>query len=171
MPELKIDNIFARRSIRSFTDQQVSDEQIKTLLEAAMAAPSANNKQPWHFIVVRDQADREALVEAHPYARMSREASAVIIPCGEPALSNNSSYWVQDLAAATENILLAAVGLGLGAVWCGVYSNNERVTAVRKVLSIPEDIMPFCLIPVGYPNEEKEARTQYQESRVHLKKW
>jgi len=173
MPVLKIDNLFARRSIRRFTDQPVDAEQIDMLLKAAMAAPSAANKKPWHFIVVTDAALRATLAEAHPYARMATQSPVCIVPCGEPRLSiaGQSDFWVQDLSAATENILLAATGLGLGAVWCGVYPSEERVAAVRRILGIPERVVPFALIPVGHPAEQKEPRTQYDGNRVHKERW
>ncbi len=173
MPVLKIDNLFARRSIRRFTDQPVDAEQIDMLLKAAMAAPSANNSKPWHFIVVTDGAIRDALAVAHPYARMASESPVCIVPCGESGLSrgSQSEFWIQDLSAATENILLAATGLGLGAVWCGVHPSEERVAAVRRVLGIPERVVPFALIPVGHPAEDKEPRTQYDGDRVHRERW
>jgi nitroreductase len=173
MDVLKIDNLFARRSIRSFTDQPVSPEQVALLLKAAMAAPTAGNRKPWHFVVVTDADRRAALSQAHPYAEMLLEAPVGIVPCGEPALSipGENDYWIEDLSAATENILLAAVGLGLAAVWCGVYPVQDRVEAFRRVLGVPERVVPFALIPVGYPAEVKEPRTQYDERRVHRNRW
>ena len=123
-----------------------------------MAAPSASNRKPWHFVVVAERETLSALAEAHRYAKMLNEAPLCIVPCGDPAISD--SYWVQDVAAATENILLAATGLGLGAVWCGVHPREERVTAVRRILGLPEGIGPFALIAIGHPAEEKEPRTQ-----------
>ena len=173
MEVLKIDNLFARRSIRSFTSQPVSEEQIEMLLKAAMAAPSAGNRQPWHFVVVTDPDMRNKLADIHPHAQMVRQSPVCIVPCGEPRLSfpGMNDYWIQDLSAATENILLAAVGLGLGAVWCGVYPVPERVKGTRKVLGIPEEVVPFAYIAVGYPAERKEPRTQYDPSRVHRNRW
>ena len=171
MPELKIDNLFARRSIRAFTGQPLSDEQITTLLEAAMAAPSARNSQPWHFVVIKDPAKRVALYAGSPREEMARQASVVIIPCGDPAINPGPPFWVQDMAAATENLLIAVAGLGLGAVWCGMYPDEVRMAKARSILGIPENIMPFCMIPVGYPAEEKEANTKYQASRVHTNRW
>jgi len=171
--ELKIENLFARRSIRRFTDQPVDADQIDLLLKAAMAAPSANNSKPWHFVVVTDSAVRRTLAQAHPYARMVAQSPACIVPCGEPGISrgSQSDYWIQDLAAATENILLAATGLGLGAVWCGVHPVDERVADVRRILGIPQGVVPFALIAVGHPAERKEPRTQYDPARVHTDRW
>jgi len=125
---LALNNIFARRSIRQYTDESVSEEQVKTLLEAAMAAPSASDRRPWHFIVVRERATLDALAERHPYAKMLFAAPLCIVPCADPAISD--AWWVQDCSAATENLLLAATALGLGAVWVGVYPRTARVQAV-----------------------------------------
>ncbi len=169
MPTLTIDNLFARRSIRQYTTEPVADEQIETLLQAAMAAPSASNGQPWHFVVVRDPATRAALAEAHPHAKMVAQSPVCIVPCGDTAIAPD--FWVQDLSAATENILLAATALGLGAVWCGVHPRADRATAIRQILGIPEGISPLCLIPVGHPAEFKEPRTQYNPQRVHWERW
>ncbi|MHB1318964.1 MAG: nitroreductase family protein [Anaerolineae bacterium] len=173
MPRLTIDDLFARRSIRKFRDMPVTDDQVNLLLEAAMAAPSAGNRKPWHFVVVRDPETRRRIAASHPYAKMAIEAPVVIVPCGQPELSfaDRPAFWTQDVSAATENILLAAVALGLGAVWCGVFPNEERVIEARAILSIPEDIIPLCYIPVGVPAEEKEPRTQYDAARVHLESW
>lgn len=173
MEQLTIPNIFARRSIRRYTSEPVSVEHVTLLLKAAMSAPSAGNRKPWHFVVVADAAQREALSVAHPHAKMLPEAPVCIVPCGEPALSfaDRPDYWIQDLSAATENILLAATGLGLGTVWCGVHPVQDRVAAVRQVLGIPEGVVPFALIAVGHPNESKEPRTQYDEQRIHRNRW
>ena len=164
-----IDTILARRSVRRYVSEPVTEGQTGCLLEAAMAAPSANNSKPWHFVVVRERAKLDLLADIHPYAKMLRQATLCIVPCGAPSL--DKGYWVQDLSASTENILLAAVGLGLGTCWCGVHPREQRVKAVRQALGIPGNIVPFCLIAVGHPAEQKEPRTQYDESRVHREQW
>lgn len=173
MDILKIDNLFARRSIRAFTPQPVQPAEVEMLLKAAMAAPSAANRKPWHFVAVTDPGVRAKLVAVHPHAKMVAESPLAIVPCGEPALSipDHQDYWIEDLAAATENILLAATGMGLGSVWCGVYPVPERVRAVRDVLAVPEGVIPFALIAIGHPAESKEARTQYDTGRVHRDRW
>lgn len=173
MDVLGIDDLFARRSIRAFTAEPVTPAQLETLLKAAMAAPSAANRRPWHFVAVTDAGVRARLAEAHPHAQMVLQAPLAIVPCGEPALSipGHEEYWVEDLAAATENLLLAATGLGLGAVWCGVHPVPERVRALRDVLDLPGHVVPFALVPVGHPAERKEPRTQYDASRVHRERW
>jgi nitroreductase len=173
MDVLRIDNLFARRSIRAFTAEPVDPAQIEMLLEAAMAAPSAANRKPWHFVVVTDAGVRQALARAHPHAAMVMEAPLAIVPCGDPSpgIPEIPEYWVQDLAAATENILLAATGLGLGSVWCGVHPVSERAASIRRVLGIPGSVTPFALIAIGHPAEQKEPRTQYDATRVHRDRW
>jgi nitroreductase len=173
MPSPTLDILFARRSIRKFAPGDVTEEQVQTLLQAAMAAPSAGNRKPWHFIVVRDSALRDRIAASHPYAKMAVEAPVCIVPCGKPELSfaDQPGFWTQDVSAATENLLLAAVALGLGAVWCGVYPNEERVVEARAILGIPDDVIPLCYIPVGVPGEDKEPRTQYDQERVHQDRW
>ncbi len=166
--QLLIQTIFARRSIRKYTADRVGEEDVKALLEAAMSAPSAGNSQPWHFVVVTDRQTLDALAEVHTYGKMLFEAPLCIAVCGDPSLSG---HWVQDCSAATENLLLAAAALGLGAVWLGVHPEEDRVAAVREVLLIPESIAPLNLISIGHPAEEKEPRTQYAEARVHRERW
>jgi len=164
-----IQAIFARRSIRRYTAEPVSGADIETLLEAAMAAPSASNRKPWSFVVVTERQTLDRLAEVHPHGKMLFEAALCIAVCGGPTSSER--FWVQDCSAATENLLLAATALGLGAVWLGVYPREDRVAAVRQVLGIPDTIAPLNLISIGHPAEEKEPRTQYDESRVHRERW
>lgn len=164
-----LETIFARRSIRKYTDEPVAEEQVRKLLEAAMAAPSASNRQPWHFVVVQDRGQLRRLAEAHPYGRMQAEAALSIAVCADRALSPR--HWVQDCSAATENLLLAATALGLGSVWLGVYPDAERAAGVKEVLGIPEGIEVLCLVAIGHPAEEKPPRTQYNPQRVHRDRW
>ena len=174
MTNEKLDLIFQRRSIRRYTDQPVGEGQIQKLLEAAMAAPSAGNRKPWHFVTITGRSRLDALADAHPHGKMLHEAPLCIAVCGAPADSfkgPGQAYWVQDCAAATENILLAATALGLGSVWLGVHPLQEREQAVRDLLSIPKDIVPLCLISIGHPAEAKEPRTQYDAGRVHSERW
>ncbi len=173
MPHLAIDNLFARRSIRKYTDEPVSRAQLDTLLQAAMAAPSAGNRKPWQFVVVTDPALLARLAEPHPHGKMLPGAPLCIVPCGVLALAHPDSaeFWVQDLSAATQNILLAATGLGLGAVWCGVHPVEERVRSAREILGIPPEIVPFAYIAIGRPAEDKPPRTQYDAERVHVNRW
>ncbi len=165
-PRLEI--IFSRRSIRVYTDQPISEMDMQSLLEAGMAAPSGSNRKPWHFIVVTERDTLRALAAAHPFGKMLASAAAAIAVCGDPTISD---WWVQDCSAATENILVAAAGLGLGAVWLGSHGRPERERAIRGVLGIPERVGVLSLLSIGYPGEEKEARTQYDPARVHWGDW
>jgi nitroreductase len=160
--------IFSRRSIRRYTDEPVSEAGLLSLLEAGMAAPSASNRKPWHFVVVTDRETLCALAEAHPYGKMLASAGAAIAVCGDPKVSD---WWVQDCSAATENILIAAVALDLGAVWLGSHGNPERERAIRGILGIPGSIGVLSLLSIGHPAEEKEARTQYDSRRVRRNQW
>ncbi len=168
METIPVPNILARRSVRRYTSEPVSEEQITALLKAAMAAPSAANRRPWHFIVVTERGTLDTLAERHPYAKMLFEAPLCIAVVGNPAVSD---YWVQDCSAATENILLAAAGMGLGSVWLGVHPRAEREQMVREVLGIPAGLVPLCLIAIGHPAEHPPARTQYDPARVHYQHW
>ncbi|MDD4858418.1 MAG: nitroreductase family protein [Candidatus Krumholzibacteria bacterium] len=161
--------IFARRSIRAYTGEPVSGEEITKLLKAAMAAPSGKNLKPWHFVVVRDRTTLGKLADVHPYGKMLAGAAAAIAVCGDSAISPD--LWVQDCAAATENILIAVASLGLGAVWLGCHPREDRVSAIKAVLGIPEHIGVLSLISIGRPGEKKEPRTQYDGKRVHDEKW
>jgi nitroreductase len=164
-----INTIFTRRSIREYTAEAVSEEEIGTMLKAAMAAPSSSNRKPWHFILVTDRKTLDNLAEVHPYGKMLFKAPLCIAVCGDRNISPR--YWVQDCSASTENLLLAAAALGLGAVWLGVHPRESRIGPIRKVLGIPESVVPLNLISIGIPAEEKEPRTQYDEQRVHRKQW
>ncbi len=167
-----IDTILRRRSIRRYTEQPVEPEKLTLLLQAAMAAPNAANSQPWEFVVVTEPAILEQLrsqLRAGGY-----QAPAAIAVCGNLSLANNSAarfFWEQDCAAATENLLLAATGLGLGAVWIGVHPLTSVVRVVAKILNLPEQVTPLCVVYVGYPAEEKRPRTQYDERRVHWQQY
>ena len=164
--------IFTRRSIRNFTSEQVTDEQITKLLQAAMAAPSAGNEQPWEFIVVRERASLEEITKFHQYSQMLKEAPAAIVVCADPGRSKYPfDYWIQDCAAATQNILLAAVTAGLGTCWLGIYPQPERVEGLRKIFSIPESIVPFAIVAVGYAAKPVHISDRFDEKRVRVEKW
>lgn len=158
--------ITRRRSIRQFTGDPVPREKITAALQAAMAAPSARNLQPWNFVVVTDKETRAAIAKAHPYAGFAVDAGAIIVPFGK---KKGARWFDQDMAAATENLLIAVAGLGLGATWCGL--DDALQDRVRPLLGVPDDLHLFALIPVGVPAEEKPARTQYDEAKVHWDKY
>lgn len=164
----RLDIIFARRSIRAYTGEPVGEADIQNLLEAGMAAPSASNRKPWHFVAVTDRATLRALAREHPFGKMLANAGLGIAVCADPSISD---WWVQDCSAATENILVAAAGLGLGGVWLGCHGRPEREEAIKRVLDIPDHIGVLSMLSFGHPAEEKEARTQYDPGRVHQDRW
>ena len=158
--------IFHRTSIRNYEDKAVEPEKITRLLKAAMAAPSAGNQQPWEFYVVSNPEIIDRLSGCSPYSGCAKNAPVVIVPCCRTKATFPENV-MMDLSAATENILLAADALGLGSVWLGIAPVEDRMNAVKKVLSLPEDLLPFCLLPVGYPQIVRPQQDRYDESRVH----
>ncbi|MBR5254513.1 MAG: nitroreductase family protein [Bacteroidales bacterium] len=169
-----LENIFNRTSIRAYSDKEVEKDAIMTLLRAGMSAPSAVNKQPWAFIVIDNKELKEKIGEEFKNAGMIKKASCAIIVCGDMNLALEGQareFWVQDCSAATENILLAAHSIGLGAVWCGVYPNTERVKVLQDILSLPEHIIPLNIIPIGVREKEQEPKDKWKEERIHWNKW
>lgn len=165
--------ILERRSIRKYLNKPIPKEKIELILEAAMSAPSAGNGQPWQFIVVDDKKRLKAITEIHSYSKMLTEASHAIIVCGDMKRKNKfiEEFWIQDCSAATENMLIMAQDLGLGAVWLGTYPMKEVMEGIRKLFDLPEYIIPFSIISLGYPAEEKAPINRFDETRVHWNKW
>ena len=169
----KLSALWGRRSTRVYADAPISDEMIADLLRAAMAAPSAAAKDPWRFVVVRDRATLRRLAEALPHGRMLAGAGAGFVVCGDLAAAHDGqlSYLLQDCSAAIENLLIAAHVLGLGACWLGVHPREVRMAALRSLLGIPGAIIPVSAIAVGWPAEQKEARTRFEARCVHHERW
>lgn len=168
-----LDNIHARKSVRQFTSEEVSENQIEVMLRAAMAAPSAVNQQPWRFIVVTGRERLDNLSEGLPYAKMLKQATLAIVVCGETTWRNgqDNPYWSQDCSAATQNLLLAAESLGLGAVWTAVYPDRDRVVWVTTTLEIPNGVLPLCVVPIGYPAGDTQPRDKWKPENIHYDKW
>jgi nitroreductase len=163
--------IVTRRSIRHYIRKNVNKSLIELLLKSAMYAPSARNQQPWHFIVI-DQTDLfKRIMKVHPYSSMLSEAAVAILVLGDENLELSKGYWSVDCSAATQNILLAAHSLGLGAVWLGVYPRKERMDGIREIFALPVNIQPFSLVSIGFPAEEKEVPERFKEERVRWNRW
>lgn len=161
--------ILSRTSVRAYTDQKVEKDKIEKLLRAAMAAPTAVNKQPWHFVVIEDKHVLEQIAEEIPTAKMAARTPLAITICGdmEKALDGEGrDFWVQDASAATENLLLAAHAMGLGAVWTGVYPIKDKVDATRALLKLPETIVPLGTIVIGYPKETPQPKDKWKPENV-----
>jgi nitroreductase len=167
------ENIFNRKSVRSFTSEPVSEEHVEAMLKAAMAAPTAVNYQPWRFVVVTDRAQLDAMAEMLPYAKMLKQAPLAIVVCGETTWfeGRENPYWQQDCSAATENLLLAAEALGLGAVWTGVYPNMQLAEPLSEFLGLPETVQPLCAIPIGHHDGTAKPRDKWKPENVHYGRW
>ncbi len=165
--------IFTRRSVRKYTDENITDAQMQDLLEAAMSAPSAVAKDPWHFIVVRDRARLNLMADALPNGQMLRHAPVGILVCGdiEKAHANELSYMLQDCSAAIENLLLAASMFGLGACWLGVHPRQDRIEAMTKLFELPDNIIAVSAIALGCPAEQPQPRTRFNPALVHREEW
>ncbi|MEI6795491.1 MAG: nitroreductase family protein [Methanomassiliicoccales archaeon] len=166
-----IDAILHRRSIRKYTQENVSESDELSLLEAAMTAPSAGNERPWHFVMVRERARLDAIAAFQPHSHMLKEAPLAILVCGDTSQEMYPGFWPQDCAAATENILITAQDLGLGACWLGIYPVEERIKAMREYMGIPPHVIPFCLISIGHPGEKKNGASRFDPARVHTEAW
>ncbi len=166
-----LDAITGRRSIREYTDEAVSRETVGELLAAAMSAPSAADEQPWQFIVIDDPHILENIPSINPLTAGSGHAPVAILVCGDLTLLRTPEFWVQDCAAATENLLLAARAMGLGAVWTGVFPLEDRIRGFQSLFSLPDHIVPFALVPIGHPAEEPPAADRFREDRIHYNGW
>ena len=167
--------IATRKSVRKFdASRAVEDGKVEKILKAAMCAPSAMDKRPWEFVVVKDKAQLRKLGERLPYSRVGNGAQLAIVVCGSEdngLPGRGREYWIHDCSAASMNILLAAHGLGLGAVWTGVYPGEDRVAAVREILAIPEGFMPLNVIPIGYPAENPPVKDKWNPVKIHNDRW
>jgi nitroreductase len=163
--------IHTRHSVRQYITKEVDERHIQEVIGAGMMAPSAGNERPWHFLVLRQRATLQAISNSHPFASMVEKAPVAILVCGDLNLDNYEGYWVQDCAAATQNMLLTAHDLGLGSVWVGLYPRAQRVTEMRSIIKLPDHIIPFAILPLGYPAEIKEEENRFEASRIHWERW
>jgi nitroreductase len=164
-----LDLMYARQRVREFTDAPVSDEQVEAMLKAAMAAPSVQDRRPWHFVVVRRRETLDKLAKVHKYAYMLAQAQLAIVVCGDQKVSEK--YWVEDGCVATQNLLLAAKALGLGGVWISIYPKKKHQKAVREMLDIPDRMGVLCILAIGTPAKREHIRTKYDSERVHHEEW
>jgi nitroreductase len=166
--------IHDRKSVREFKDSVVSQEQLMILIKAGMAAPTAVDRRPWDFVVITDREILKQLSDALPHAKMAVKAGAAIVVTGDLKRQfggEGAMFWIMDCSAASENILLAAESMGLGAVWTAVFPDKERISSVRKILGIPDHVMPLNLIPVGVPASETKAKDKFNPGQIHKNHW
>ncbi len=180
-----IQNILSRKSVRSFTDQQVSEEQMTVMLRAAMAAPSGRDIRPWSFVVLRDKSQYDRIFGDKNFnMRIFQKASAVVVICADTTVVMKArkdpdrsmsiqpnGTWRDDMGACTENFLLAAESLGLGAVWTACYPYPDRYESVKRELGLPSEVMPYSVIAVGYPDAQYEPKDKWDPERIHFDKW
>ena len=167
-----LDVIMTRTSIRAFTGEPVSKDMLETILKAGMAAPTGMNAQPWRFVVITDQDKIKEIFGTGFRSEMFTTAGAIIVVCGEAETNGRPNmFWYEDCSAATENILLAAHALGLGAVWTAGYPAMDRVTPVSEALGIPSNVLPLCVVPLGYPAEDPEPKDKWKPENIHWEKW
>ena len=167
--QVVLDNIATRTSVRDYEARPVEKEKIEKMLRAAMAAPTAMNKQPWHFVVVDQRNVLDAFAGANPYAKMLKKAPLAIVVCGNTDKmieGGGRDFWIQDASAATENLLLAAHAMRLGAVWTGAYPSEERCISISKVLSLSDNLIPLNMIVVGYPAEQPQPKQKFKEENI-----
>ena len=165
-----LENILTRKSVRNFADKEIEQEKIDILLKAAMAAPSAVNRQPWLFYVCKSEEAKQKVIDAMPFGKY--KSPIIIIPCIKEinAIPLAHDLVNCDLSAATENILLAAHALGLGAVWCAVYPDKIRTKAIKKAIGTKFGETPFSAIYIGYPSEDDKSKVKdkYQEKNIKV---
>lgn len=166
-----LEALFTRRSIRKFTGEVVSENDIETIIKAGSYAPTAENKQPWHYIVIREPKMLEKISECHPRAKMLPKAGCGIIVCGDKEIQSQVGFLIEDCSAAIENMMLAAHGLGLGSVWCGLYPAINFTKPIKRLFELPQNIIPVGMIAVGYVDEEKDIVYRYDKSKIHKEKW
>lgn len=166
-----LEAIFTRRSIRKFSDRQIQESDINRLLKAGMYAPSANNSQPWHFVVINERELLDRIPTFHPWSKMCFQAPLAIVVCAYVPAGKKFDLWVQDCSAATQNILLAAHAIGLGGVWLGVHPREERIAGVRDLLGLPEEVHPVSIVVLGYPDEQPETPERFDLAKVHFNQW
>lgn len=166
-----IEAILTRRSVRKFTSTPLEKEALEDLVKSAMSAPSAYNRQPWHFIIIQDKKKLAEIAAIHPYAAMASEASAAILIAADSKIEETEGLWVQDCSAAMQNLLLAAHAKKMGAVWVGLYPIAEHLETFQKLFNLPQEIRPFSLAILGNPNETKASEDRFKKERLHYEKW
>lgn len=179
-----IQTIMSRKSVRAFTDQAIPAEYMETMLKAAMAAPTGSNIQPWHFVVLTDKSQYEKVFENNFNMRIFNSAAAVVVFCADTTVTRPprdnpdgapvtrpSGTWRDDLGACTENFLLAAESLGLGAVWTAAYPYSERYASMKRELGMPDNILPYCAVAVGYPAGDEKPKDKWKPERIHYERW
>lgn len=166
-----LEAISTRRSIREFTGEPLKQEELETVLKAGFSAPSAHNMQPWHFIVINTAERLEQISSIHPYAKNLPQAGCAIIVCGDTEKQHREGFLIEDCSAAIQNMLLAAHGIGLGAVWNGIYPLPEIMQLFRDTIKLPKTIIPVGMIVIGHKSHDIEPADRYDSKKIHYNQW
>ncbi|MGD2034272.1 MAG: nitroreductase family protein [Bacteroidales bacterium] len=166
-----LEAIFTRRSIRRYSDKEIDTKIVDKIIHAGMYAPSAVNKQPWHFIVFEKEETCRAIMEVHRSSSMLSEANKSILVCVDENLQHDEGYGLLDCSAATENMLLAAHALGLGACWIGIFPRKNRMDGVKTIFNLPDHVLPLAIVSLGYPAETKDTPDRIKPDRIHYEHW
>lgn len=166
-----MDSILKRTSVRKYKKEALKKSEIDLILRAAFSAPSAANRQPWQFIVVENKDTLKDLSEMTPYAALLKDAAMGIVVCADKSKNDSLDYCQQDLAAATENMLIEAKSLGIGSCWLGVYPNEDRYLAVNQYFKLPKGIVPMWMVAFGYPDQEEVIKNKFDEKKIHYEKY
>lgn len=166
-----LEAIFTRRSIRKYTGEPVSENDIEILLRAGFHAPSAHNRQPWEFIIIKDKSKFDSIAKLHPYAKMLPQAEACIIVCGDSSKQKETGFLIEDCSASIQNILLAAHGIGLGAVWCGLYPITVLTKGIKNICLLPNHIIPVGMVVLGHKGEERNQVDRFDTHKLHYETW
>jgi nitroreductase len=166
-----IEAILSRRCIRRFTGEPISEKDLETVLRAGFQAPSAHNTQPWEFIIIKDKSKFERIAKVHPYAKMLPQAEVCIIVCGDSNKQSTTGFLVEDCSASLQNILLAAHGIGLGAVWCGLYPVTHLTKAIAEVCLLPDNIIPIGMVVLGHKGEDRKQEDRFKTEKLHYENW
>lgn len=166
-----LEAIYTRRSIRKFTNEAISGEDLEKILRAGFQAPSAHNFQPWEFLIIKDKSTFEEISRVHTYAKMLPQADTCIIVCGDEKKQPKTGFMIEDCSAAIQNILLAAHGLGLGAVWCGLYPVTQLTEDIKNICSLPDHITPVGMVVLGHKGEDKAPVDRFDAGKIHYEKW
>ena len=166
-----ISSVLVRRSIRAFTNEKLTREELMALVEAGMAAACARGRTSWHFTIIQDRDTLDRIPDVHPFSMMMRSANAAILICADRKSEPNEGYWVQNCSAATENVLIEAARRDIGSVWLGVYPMKKRIDGVRKLMNVPDDLIPFSLVALGKPDEIKPPHSGVDKDRLKWGPW
>lgn len=171
--EAVLANIFSRKSVRKYTDQLVSQDDLITIMKAGMAAPTAMDKRPWQFVAITDRGIMMDLRKELKWATGLDGSPAAIVVCGDLSKMDGApeDFWITDTCAATQNILLAIESMGLGGVWCSLYPGADRMEHARQVLNLPDHLMPMSIIPLGYPTGVEQPKEKFDASNIHWNQW